>query len=86
MTPDGLQVNTRQHISLHMFDILETFMMARRLNCGPQQVVIIGVKAKDTRCGPELSAELTKVMPEIVRLMLSEVADHQSDFAARNVN
>jgi hydrogenase maturation protease len=72
-TPDDLACGTNQSISLHEFGIAETIDMARRLNCAPKQVVIIGVKPKDLTCGVGLSGETQKIVPKIIEAVFAEI-------------
>ena len=56
----------RESISLHEFGLLETLEMAKQLNCGPREVIIIGVKPKDVSPGVGISEEISSVVPHIM--------------------
>jgi len=73
MTASDLISNLQQNVSLHEFGLIETLSMAKQLNCAPQEVVIFGVKPEDIRCGTELSEKMTKVVPKVIDLIISEL-------------
>ena len=47
--------------------------MTRLIGCTPEHVVILGVVPKDLSCGLELSEEISKAVPKLLELALSEL-------------
>ena len=66
--PDGVG------ISLHEMGLAEALTMTKQLGCAPEEVLIFGIKPKDITCGLELSAEIAPSVPEVIRLVLEEIA------------
>jgi hydrogenase maturation protease len=71
-TSDCLASNTGQSISLHEFGIADTLAMARRLNCAPHEVIIIGIKPKDITPGLGLSEKIAGVVPRIIECVSAD--------------
>jgi len=63
---DDLASRAGPALSLHEMGLLETFAMARRLDCAPAEIVILGVQPADISTSLELSPELARRIPEIV--------------------
>jgi hydrogenase maturation protease len=61
-------------ISLHDVGLLDTLAVANLLECAPDNVVVFGVLPKIVEEGLELSEELAAVVPEVVRLVRTELA------------
>ena len=83
-TPDDLASNAGQSISLHEFGIADTLAMARRLNCAPQEVIIIGIKPKDVTPGLGLSDEIAGIMPRIIECVSAEIEMAKPAFAKKS--
>ncbi len=66
--PDGVGM------SLHELGLGEALTMNRQLGCAPEDVVVFGIEPKNIECGLELSAEIAASVPEIVELVLAEIA------------
>jgi len=75
MTAADLTKNLHQGISLHEFGLIETLLMAKQLNCAPEEVVIFGVKPEDINCGTELTEKMAKIVPKVIELILNEVPE-----------
>ena len=73
LKPADLVSDTRHSISLHEFGLAETIAMARHLNCAPRDVVIFGVKPKNTTPGLGLSSEMTNVLPFVIDCIFAEI-------------
>ncbi len=66
--PDGVGM------SLHELGLGEALTMTKQLGCEPKDVVVFGIKPKDTGCGLELSEEIAASVPKVVELVLAEIA------------
>ncbi len=66
--PDGVGT------SLHELGLGEALTMTKQLGCEPKDVVVFGIKPKDTGCGLELSEEIAASVPKVVELVLAEIA------------
>ena len=65
--PDGVGM------SLHEVGLGEALTMTKQLGCAPGDVVVFGIKPKDTTCGLELSEEVEASVPKVVELILAEI-------------
>ena len=74
LRPEDLAPGAGGSISAHEIGVLETLAAARQLGTCPQEVVVLGVKPFDTGCGLELSAEITRLVPQIIELVQKELA------------
>jgi hydrogenase maturation protease len=83
-TPDCLESSGGYSISLHDFGIAETLVMARQLNCAPQEVIIIGIKPKDLTPGLGLSDEVAGVVPRIIECVSAEISAAKPALAKKN--
>ena len=66
--PDGVGM------SLHELGLGEALTMTRQLGCAPKDVVVFGIKPKDTGSGLELSEEVEASVPKVVELILPEIS------------
>ena len=60
-------------MSLHELGLGEALTMTRQLGCAPKDVVVFGIKPKDTGSGLELSEEVEASVPKVVELILPEI-------------
>ncbi len=65
--PDGVGM------SLHELGLGEALIMTKQLGCAPKDVVVFGIKPKDTGCGLDLSEEIAALVPEVIELVLREI-------------
>ena len=74
LTPEDLNSGKRKLLtSLHQLGVMETLEFVSRLGCVPE-VVIIGITPKDYRSlGMELTPELKKALPGIIKVILREI-------------
>ncbi|MDD4890037.1 MAG: HyaD/HybD family hydrogenase maturation endopeptidase [Phycisphaerae bacterium] len=72
-TGDDLVAEAVVPISLHQFGLVDTLMMASKLNCLPKQTIVFGIKPKDIRPGLDLSPEIEALVPKVIELALAEV-------------
>ena len=61
-------------MSLHELGLVEALTMAKQLGCEPKDVVVLGIKPKDIKCGLELSEEVAASVPRVIELVLAEIA------------
>lgn len=71
--PDDLTLETGELISLHELGLMSSLKMMSLLGKAPQEIIIIGVQPKEIDWGMELSPELQEKVPEIVRIVLTEI-------------
>ncbi|MHC4157557.1 MAG: HyaD/HybD family hydrogenase maturation endopeptidase [Planctomycetota bacterium] len=62
-------------ISLHQIGLLDALAAARRMNCAPKEIVVIGVEPGEVDYGLELTDEIKQRVPEIVNVVLKEIKD-----------
>ncbi len=60
-------------MSLHELGLGEALTMTRQLGCAPKDVVVFGIKPKNTGSGLELSEEVEASVPKVVELILPEI-------------
>ncbi len=70
---DDLVQPERVGISLHELGLGQALTMTKQLGCAPGNVVVFGIKPKDTTCGLDLSAEIASRVPDVIRLVLEEI-------------
>ena len=61
-------------LSLHEFGLADSLHMAMQLGCAPQDVIVLGVQPASLAPGLELSPEVAKVLPGVLKLALAEAA------------
>jgi hydrogenase maturation protease len=66
--PDGVGM------SLHELGLGEALKMTKQLGCAPENVVVFGIKPKDISCGLELSEQISASVPQVIELVLAEIA------------
>lgn len=59
--------------SLHEVNLVSILKMMSMLDKSPRETVIIGIQPKDMNLGTELSPELQRSIPQIVRVVLDEI-------------
>jgi len=62
-------------ISLHQVGLIDALAVAERLNCLPEEIVIIGVEPSKVDWGLELTAQVGQKLPEIINMVLKEIGD-----------
>ncbi len=63
------------NISLHQMGLVEALAVAEKINCAPDEIVIIGVEPNQTDCGLELTEEVKSKLSEIVNTVLEEIGN-----------
>ena len=62
-------------ISLHQVGLLDALMAAEKIDCLPDEIVIIGVEPKEMDCGLELTQPVKERIPEVIKNVLEETED-----------
>ena len=62
-------------ISLHQIGLIDALAVAGRLNCLPEEIVIIGVEPSNVDWGLELTDQVAQKLPEIINMVLKEIGD-----------
>lgn len=62
-------------VSLHQFDLIAALELARITNAYkiPTKIVIIGVEAKSLKYSMELSDEVKKAIPKVIKTIIKEI-------------
>ncbi len=60
-------------ISLHQVGLLDALNVAEKINCAPEEIVIIGVEPGEVDCGLELTGQVKRRVPEIIEKVLEEI-------------
>ncbi|UCG15951.1 MAG: hydrogenase maturation protease [Phycisphaerales bacterium] len=84
LTPEDVAPQEDRGVSLHEIGLLETLMVARQLGVAPQETIIFGVKPHDVGCGLDLSAEMARLVPRIIGLVLAELANETGADVSRH--
>jgi hydrogenase maturation protease len=71
--PDDLAAGKRALSSVHDLGVAENLELMALTGNEPSEVVIIGIEPKDIGWGTELSPELQKRLPDIVKIVLKEI-------------
>jgi len=62
-------------ISLHQIGLIDALAVAERLNCVPEEIVIIGVEPSKVDWGLELTDQVAQKLPEIINMVVKEIED-----------
>jgi len=62
-------------ISLHQVGLLDALSLAEKINLAPEEIVIIGVEPGEVDCGLELTEQVKRKVPEIIKKVLEEIKD-----------
>ncbi len=65
--------NSSDKMSLHQIGLVEALSIAKKMNCGPQEVVIIGIEPQSLRCGLELTETIRAKLPKIINAVRKEL-------------
>jgi hydrogenase maturation protease len=77
-TPNDIAMLSPTPLSVHQFDIPGTLNMTALVGCQPQQVVIFGIEPKRIEWGLELSSEVAAIIPDVVKLIISELYESKT--------
>ena len=70
-----LSQEKQSKISLHQVGLLDALSAAAKINCTPEEIVIIGVEPAEMDCGLELTGQVEQRVPEIIEKVLEEIKD-----------
>lgn len=73
-TPDEVSLLKSDQMSVHQIGILEALKMAELIGWKPRETVIFGIEPKKMGWGLELSPEVTRVIPEVINLVMKELS------------
>jgi hydrogenase maturation protease len=73
LAPEDLAPREGRGVSLHELGFMETLTVAKRLGIAPQQVTVFGIKPRDVSWGLELSPEIDRLVPDVVKHVLAEL-------------
>ena len=62
-------------VSLHQVGLIDALAAAEKINCVPKEIVIIGVEPGKVDCGLELTEQVKRMVPEIIKKVLEEIKD-----------
>jgi hydrogenase maturation protease len=62
-------------ISLHQIGLIEALSAAGKMDCGPEEIVIIGVEPGQVDCGLELTQPVKQRVGQILEKVLEEIKD-----------
>jgi hydrogenase maturation protease len=62
-------------ISLHQVGLMDALTVTERLNCLPEEIVVIGVEPAEVGYGLELTDEIERKIPEIIDTVVKEIED-----------
>ncbi len=71
--PDDLASQSERAISLHELGVAENLRLMALTGREPGEIIIIGVEPKEIDWGMELTPELQRKIPEIVKIVLKEI-------------
>ena len=73
-TPDDIEFTRASITSLHQLGLSEGLGMMDFLGKYPERIIIMGIEPKEIDWGLEISPELEKIVPQIIRLIEQEIA------------
>jgi hydrogenase maturation protease len=62
-------------ISLHQLGLINALAVAKKLNCLPREIVIIGVEPGRISPGLQLTEQVEQTVPKIINTVLEEIED-----------
>jgi len=62
-------------ISLHQLGLLDALAVAEKLNCLPEEIVVVGVEPGQICLGLELTEKVARSVPEVIEQVLEEIQD-----------
>lgn len=60
-------------VSLHQISLIDVLVVARKMDCAPNEIVIIGVEPEKVDWGLELTDKVRRKVPEIIDMVLREI-------------
>lgn len=74
--PQDIETVSAKKISFHQVTLFDVLHMAESSGKTPRDIIIIAVQPKEVNWGMELTDELKKKIPEIIKLVLKELKSH----------
>jgi len=74
-TPEDIEQDKASPISLHEIGVLQSLRLMSLENRKPKSTVIIGIQPKTIDYGMELSTDIKKKLPEVIKLVLKEIEE-----------
>ena len=71
--PDDIISDEKYLTSVHQIGLLDSLRMIEYTGAKPNSTVIIGIEPKEIDWGLELTAELCKRLPQIVKVVIDEI-------------
>ena len=71
--PEDLAAEPEKLISLHEAGVMSGLMMMRLTGTEPGEIIILGIQPREIDWGTELTTELQKKIPVIVKAVLREI-------------
>jgi hydrogenase maturation protease len=71
---EDVEFETGFMTSIHQLNFVNSIKLSEMTCCKPEKTVIIGVEPKEVEWGMELSEELRERIPQIVAIVLKEIA------------
>lgn len=68
-----LKLNCEQPLSLHEVSLIDGLRTLNFLNRRPESLVVIGIEPSTVDFGVELSPQVERKLPEVMRLIISEI-------------
>ena len=65
----------QSQVSLHQFGLVDALTAAEKMNCAPEEMVIIGVEPGEVDLGLELTEKVARSIPEVFEHVLEEIQD-----------
>ena len=59
--------NSKEMFSLHEMDLISTLKFAKKIYDLPKKIIIVGIEPKEVDVGNELSEDLSKAIPEVIK-------------------
>jgi hydrogenase maturation protease len=72
-TPEEVSVLKQSQVSVHQIGVLEALKMAELAGWKPRQVIILGIEPKTVDWGLELSPEVARAIPIVIKLVIEEL-------------
>ncbi len=72
---DAATLTGQSQISLHQVSLLDALAAAEKMDCLPEEIVIIGVEPGEVDLGLELTEKIARSVPEVIEQVLEEIQD-----------
>lgn len=72
---DAATQDEQSWISLHQLSLIDALVAAEKMNCLPEEIVVIGVEPAEISLGLELSEPVMQSIPKVIEQVLEEIQD-----------